>query len=541
MKPLSPNSLPSGLLEKEVVRFAWNQTAAGLCLVGANGEVQQCNWAFADLVGHSEADLVGMPLLRLQPAEHAMAMQALHREIIEQDDPAVWVAKETYFSNSRGRPIVTYSRNARSVNAKGEVQRLITVVDLSDIARANRRFEMINQIETHAALSTTVSNDLNNLLSIILGYTALLRDGSSDLRRQQVVAEGVDGAVQRATSLVKQSLYMMRRPEPVPQKTDLGKFLENKLQVVRAEIGDRPVELELSMVPELKAVPLDTMQLGEAVGEMIRRLHQFERDTTRGLRTRTRWQAGSLVRQKFSQADARTYAIIELINPGRPRLSSRPPMPLETVSEENSKHDLGLTMIERIIETHQGFLEYIYESGGAAIYTVWLPLGAEVEFEAGETSSSAGADSAGDVGHKDRGKLLMVDDEEGLLATMASSLRDRGYEVITATDGESALLEHREHAKDLDLVITDLVLPGLSGWEVFTGIREASPDLPVLIMSGHLEPKLEAAVNRSGAAGFVQKPFGLNLLLKRVRELLRTRSSSGSGDEIGFLGQPSKR
>lgn len=511
--------------------LAWDQTAAGICVVGPEGDVRQCNRAFADLVGHAESDLVGMPLLRLQPAEHAMGMQALHRQIIETEDPAVWVGKATYFSNSRGRPIATYSRNARMLNAEGQVQRLITVVDLGDIARANRRFEMINQVETHAALSSTVSNDLNNLLSIILGYTALLKDGSSDQRRQQVVAEGVEGAVQRATSLVKQSLYMMRRPDPVRQKTDLGKFLENKLQVVRAEIGDRPVELELSMVPELKEVPIDTMQLGEAVGEMIRRLHLFEPDTTRGLRTRTRWEAGSLVRQKFANADARTYAIVELINPGRPRVSSRPPMPLEEISAESSKHDLGLTMIERIIETHQGFLEYNTELGGAANYTVWLPLGEEVAVEGGESAPTVSlASNAAES--KDQGTLLMIDDEEGLLATMASSLRKHGYKVITATDGETALLEFRAHASELDLVVTDLVLPGMSGWEVFTGIREASPDLPVLIMSGHLEPKLEAAVNRSGAAGFVQKPFGLNLLLKRVRELLGKLPSSGGGAGI---------
>ena len=527
----SPDSLPPVLTENEVKGLAWDQTAAGLCLVGSDGDVRQCNRAFADLVGHAESDLVGMPLLRLQPSEHAMAMQAQHREIIEADDPAVWAGKETYFINNRGRPIASYSRNDRMVNSVGEVQRLITVVDLSDIARANRRLEMINRIETHAALSSTVSNDLNNLLSIILGYTALLRDGSSDQRRQQVVAEGVEGAVQRATSLVKQSLYMMRRPEPVRQKTDLGKFLENKLQVVRAEVGDRPVELELSMVPELKAVPLDTMQLGEAIGEMIRRLHQFEPDTARGLRTRTRWDAGSLVRQKFSKADARTYAIIELINPGRPRVSSRPPIPTEKISEESSKHDLGLTMIERIIETHQGFLEYVSEAGGAATYTVWLPLGAEVEVEPDEVVP-AGSPLADSAQRGDQGTLLMVDDEEGLLATMASSLRNHGYKVITATDGETAMLEFREHAEKLDLVITDLVLPGMSGWEVFTAIRETSPKLPVLIMSGHLEPKLEAAVNRSGAAGFVQKPFGLNLLLKRVRQLLGTRSVSGSAAEI---------
>ena len=315
------------------------------------------------------------------------------------------------------------------------------------------------------------------------------------------------------------------------QKLDLGKFLENRLQVLRAEIGDRPVELELSMVPELKEVPLDSMQMGEVIGEMVRRLHKFEPDTTRGLRSRTRWEAGSQVRQKFSRADTRTYAVIELINPGRPRVSSRPPMPLEEISEESGKHDLGLTMIERIVQTHKGFVDYRSEVGGAATYTVWLPWGGDVESEEASIAlpipgSTAIAEGQGS------GTLLMVDDEQGLLATMASSLPNQGYKVITATDGEGALLKFHEHVKELDLVITDLVLPGMSGWGVFTQIRESEPDLPVLIMSGHMEPKIEAAVNRSGAAGFVQKPFGLNVLLRRIRDLMPSDVSSDAADGI---------
>ena len=155
MKPPSSNSASSVLTENEIAGLAWDQTAAGICLVGAEGEVRQCNRAFADLMGHPEADLVGMPLLRLQPAEHAMAMQALHREIIEQEDPAVWLGKKTHFANKRGRPIATYTRNARVVNEEGEVHRLITVVDLSDIARA---ISAIDGFSTPLAMSSRLTS-----------------------------------------------------------------------------------------------------------------------------------------------------------------------------------------------------------------------------------------------------------------------------------------------------------------------------------------------------------------------------------------------
>lgn len=522
-------SLKDTALDPSLMETMWRECAAGLCLVDAGGQVMQSNRAFADILGYKEEELTDLPLIRLHPADKAMVMQGLHRAIIEGADPSAWAGEETFFVNRRGRPLVTYTRNRRVTLTEGAVARLITTVDLSDLARLDRTMESINRVESYTALSSSVSNDLNNLLSIMLGYTALLKEGTSDAKRQQVVAEGVGGAVQRATLLVKQSLYLMRRPDPELQQTDLGRFLESKLQLLRPEIGDRPIELELSMVPELKVVPLDTLQIGDALGEMIRRLHAFEPDATRGLRTRTRWEAVATVHERFPTADARTYAVIELINPGRPRNSSRPPMPWENSGADMRKHDLGMTMVERIVESHHGFWSYEADPGGGlAAYTLWLPLGGDVEksLEAENPPVAPMAQRTGGVAPK----VLLIDDEEGLLETMASVLSKNGLEVITARDGESAVLEFRQHQRTLNLVVTDLVLPGMSGWEVFSQIREAEPSLPVLIMSGHLEPKLEAAVNRSGAAGFLQKPFGMTLLLNRVRSFL-TPAAEGRDDD----------
>ncbi len=524
-----PFSQLAGVAESALTaELVWNRCPAGLCLVDEKGRIIRANQAFADLLGYEAVEMPGLPLIRLHPAGKAMLMQGLHHAIIEGADPSAWAGEETFFVNRRGRPLATYTRNSRVEHEDGTVARLITTVDLSDLARLDQSMEQINRVQSYTALSSSVSNDINNLLSIILGYTALLREGKSEPHRQKVVAEGVEGAVQRATLLIKQSLYMMQRPDPVRQKIDLGRFLESKLQLMRAEISDRPIELELSMVAELKEVPLDSTQIGDALGEMVRRLHLFDADSTRGLRTRTRWEAGSKVHARFPQATARTYAIIEVANPGRPRTSSRPPLPVEEEKAQPPKHDLGMTMVERIVEAHQGFCTYEAEAGGAALFILWLPLGPEVETEA--EVETAPAEPVARGGGSGPATVLLIDDEEGLLDTMATALRNHGIEVVTALDGESAILEYRQHAAELDLVIADLVLPGMSGWEVFSHIREADPQLPVLIMSGHLEPKLEAAVNRSGAAGFLQKPFGMAAFIRRVKGLISQVSHHGTGE-----------
>ena len=116
--------------------------------------------------------------------------------------------------------------------------------------------------------------------------------------------------------------------------------------------------------------------------------------------------------------------------------------------------------------------------------------------------------------------MLVVDDEAGLVDTIKMALGRRGYEVLTAKTGEEAVELYSRRAKKIDLAILDLVLPKMSGWDVFDQLREIDPRVRVLIMSGHLEPKLHAAVRRSGAKGFIQKPFSMTTFARRVMEAL---------------------
>ena len=116
---------------------------------------------------------------------------------------------------------------------------------------------------------------------------------------------------------------------------------------------------------------------------------------------------------------------------------------------------------------------------------------------------------------------MIVDDETGLLDMITSALRRSGYEVFAAKTGEEAIEIYKANAQKISLSILDLVLPQMSGWEVFNQMREINPGAQVMIMSGHLEPKLHSAVSRSGAKGFIQKPFAMATFLRRIGEVFQ--------------------
>ncbi len=495
----------------------WHQSAAGLCLIDEGGEVLCANLAFAHALGYEADEMVGMAISRLHPPDVMIAMKALHRALVEDAPATVWAGREMRFQHRRGRPVTGYARNARFTDAKGDVFRLITMVDLSDIVRADYRMEQMQRAENFSALASGVSNDLNNLLSIILGYTALLQDGHADARRLRVVSEGVEGAVHRASTLVRQTLYLARRPDASLRPTGLNGFVEQRVEAARNVIGERAFEVDLASNSKLLHVPLDQGQLGDALDEALQRVHAVDPEGLRPLRVRTLYQSGEEVRHRFGNATDSEYALIEISHAGRPRSASRSPFSAIDLSEATSGTDLGITMIERIVESHRGYLAYQTFSGGGVSFTLCLPIAALSE----ESPSAPATEKPVASPPKPRGRrILVIDDESGLLETIVETLIREGFEAIGVTDGPSALKVFREQAGDFDLVICDLVLPKMNGWEVFTGMRDIRPDAPVVIMSGHLEPKLKDAVQRSGAIGFLQKPFSMGAFLRFVQKLV---------------------
>lgn len=507
----------------QVLEEVWTHTTVGLCLITAEGRVARCNPPFAQALGFEPEELVEVALERLHPPDTGMAMRSLNREIIAGREPQGGGVREMTFLHRRGRPVAAHARNSRIELRDGTVLRLVSLVDLATLARHDRQLALLHRMENFSALASAISNDFNNLLSIVLGYTALLQEGGADPRRLKIVTEGVEGAVQRASTLVRQSLYLARRPEAELRLGNLTSFVESCVRQVRATHGDCVIEVDLALHRDLRRVPMDTTQLGDAMADLLNRVLMVDPDGQRPIKVQTVRIDGAEVRRRFAGAEEPAYALIEISHPGAGRHRGREAGDSRGPFVGRASHDLGLTMVERIVESHCGFMAQVIGPTGGSVFSLYLPLGGEEESEAplrlmGTGSTALPASVAG------RG-VLVIDDEVGLLNTMVESLQRVGYRSMGAQDGETALKLFREHAATIDLVICDLVLPGMNGWEVFTAMREIRADVTVMIMSGHLEPRLEAAVSRSGAAGFLQKPFSITTLVKRVRETVGKRGA----------------
>ena len=471
----------------------WTHCAVGLCLVGAEGKILRVNPALAKPLGYAGGELQGEPMSILLPENRAW-------EPGDELDIPVLVHRQ-------GHPVRVRCESQRIADGDVAGSWLLTVA-----AEGESSFNSLPPDSPRSReLAGVISNNFNNILSIILGYTALLQEGNGASPRMKIVAEGVENAVQRASSLVRQALYLSKQVEPVREKSDLGSFVQERMKRLRAADPERAYELDTSVNADLEAMWFDPQQIEDAVTELIARIQQLDPSAARRVVLRTDRVDGADLVATFPEASESGYARIELrgLEPAR-RTPSRPPI---EPPEPGVRNDLGLVIAERVARSHRGFSSHRESDGGELRYRIYLPLWSE-DLEAEPPAPAPPRVVSANRSRKPM--LLLIDDELSLLATLTDALQHHGYDVMAAHDGLAGVELFKNHGHNISLVICDLILPQVSGWDIMTKIRELNPTVPVLVMSGHLEPKLESAVARSGAAGFLQKPFSVDTALRRI-------------------------
>lgn len=477
---------------------AWQQAEIGLCFADAAGIIRYVNEAFCAMSGYRPEELVGGSHARLHSPEGAFLAASAHSAIIA---GTASPPSATYLRKS-GQPIFAQISDRRVVAPQGEVFRVTTVVDLEREIGRDARLEQLHRAESFLSSASSISNDYNNLLAIIMGYTAFLQDSGGDPKRIQTAVQGIDNAVQRSADLVRQTLYITRQSVPVLQRIHLNVLLDELARNVGAHDGWRAA-VELETEPLLGPAGLDPKHMAYIVNELCRRAFEvMGRGFRLGLRTR-RVQGGEL-QSKFSHVSEPVYAGLEVrLSPAVPgsRRASRTPW--------EHRRDLSLAAIESIMAGHRGWVEREQTPGEEVVFRLYFPMLAEPEIANGPQAGVGGGET-----------ILVVDDEDSLLHALGFALERHGFNVLKARDGAEAVETFAHHQKAVSLVLCDLGLPRMSGWEAFIRMRQIRSDVRVILMTGQLGPVVQEEINRAGAVGFLQKPFSIPDAVSEVRARL---------------------
>ncbi|MEW5737133.1 MAG: PAS domain S-box protein [Thermodesulfobacteriota bacterium] len=360
-------------------------------------------------------------------------------------------------------------------------------------------------------LAGGVAHDFNNLLMGIQGNTSLLllRKNEGDPERERL--GNIETCVRDATRLTKQLLAYARGGRYEVKTTDISRLVE------RTAVMFGRTRKEILLALDLKSacnVEADRGQIQQVLLNLLV----------------NSWQAmpggGSMSVSTEDALLTEEFGLPEGCRPGRyARIAVRDTgagmdeetlrrafEPFFTTKDKARGTGLGLSSAYGIVRHHGGFMNLTSKPGEGCLAEVYLPScngTPEPEEEPAGDSPAGGSET-----------VLLVDDEEVVLSTAGEMLAAQGYKVLTAGNGEKAAELASDNRVGIDLVILDMIMPGMGGEELFHKIREARPSVPVLLSSGYSLEGKAAALFAEGCSGFLQKPYSIGDLSRKVREVL---------------------
>jgi PAS domain S-box-containing protein len=375
-------------------------------------------------------------------------------------------------------------------------------------ARLEEQLRHSQKMESIGQLAGGVAHDFNNLLTAIMAFVELAQE---ELPRDTPVAEYLEGilaASARGAALTQQLLAFARKKLVKPEHASLNELLQRMVPMVRRLVGEH-IDVELELEPEAGTVHIDVGSLEQVVMNLI----VNARDAMpQGGRLTLETQALGL----SAAAPERQYAVLSVTDTGSgmgPEVRARLFEPFFTTKPQGVGTGLGLAMCQGIIEQAGGTISVDSELGQGSAFRIFLPR-AELR-EPRQVSEPV-------PGNASRGSetLLIVEDEPMILALARAALEKRGYRVLCASDGLAALAAAAQPGVRIDLVVTDLVMPKLGGKELASRLRQLHAGARVLYTSGYAESTMAREGVLAEGVHFLEKPYTLARLARRVRELL---------------------
>jgi PAS domain S-box-containing protein len=450
----------------------------------------------------------------------------LYREVLapeNADQPAHWSAQdkrspyESLHIRVDGTPFPVLTTVTPLAADAGPTSYVVTIQDLTDLKRAEERLRRAQRLEAVGRLAGGVAHEVNNMMTIILGFSDLLaRSGEVPVQRHRDLEE-IRKAATRAGKITQQLLAFSRQQILQPTDLKVNEVISDLVPVLRLLLPAN-IELETALSPLGPLVRADRAHLDQ----VIINLTFNARDAMAG---------GGTLRlvtesRRLDESDGQRligipirpgqYALISVIDTGYgmdARTLQQIFEPFFTTKPLGSGTGLGLATVYGIVKQSGGYVWVESAVGSGTTVTVCLPESA-VKIE------SPGHASAGQGPLECRpGTVLVIEDEDGVRDLVHRVLQDQGHEVLAAADGDGAL-ELLEEERDLDLVLSDIIVPGIGTSELDQKIRQLRPEVPVLYMSGYSRDEMiERGLIDSGRP-FLQKPFTAEELTEVVcREL----------------------
>lgn len=500
--------------EQRFRRF-FEHAPVGIALLDLDGRITETNSIMADALGQPREALPATQLIDLLTGEDRAETRAYLAAVaggMERPRP-----QEVRLKGER--EIVASLYASRLEDENGAVSGLLVhFLDTTEHKNLERQFVQSQKMQAVGQLAGGIAHDFNNLLTAMIGFCDLLlirhRPGDQSFADIMQIKQNAN----RASNLVRQLLAFSRQQTLQPRVLSITDTLAELSNLLRRLIGEN-LELDLIHGRDIGLVRVDQGQLEQVIINLaVNARDAMPAGGKLTIRTGNRTTAEPL-RLGADTVPPGDYVEIEVTDTGTgiPRKNmERIFEPFFSTKEVGAGTGLGLATVYGILKQTGGFIGVESELGAGTIFTIFLPrnAGGETADSAVAAAESRPADLTG------TGTILLVEDEDAVRLFSARALRNKGYKVLEARTGVNAVELLRGTEESIDVLITDMMMPQMDGPTLIQHVRTQRPEMRVICISGYAEDSLRTRLAGDTSVHFLPKPFSLNQLAGKVKEVM---------------------
>ena len=506
---------------EEHFRLIFELAPTGMGITTVEGRLLKLNQSYCDTLGYSSDELLGRNLAEITHPDDIMVEQVFIQQVLHSEIPYYQVEKRYIHKNGQTINVILQATLMRDDDNQ-PLHFIVQIIDITEHRKLEEQYRQSQKMEAIGQLAGGMAHDFNNLLTVITGYTQFLQFRYSDDEKLGTDLDEIQQASERASRLTRQLLAFSRRQMLKPEILDLNEIVVNIDKMLRRLIGEN-IEFQTMLAVDLNHANVDPGQIELVIVNLIVNARDaMPRGGQLSIKTANVFLNGDDL-TSHSEIEAGHYVMLAVRDTGE-GMDKETLMhifePFFTTKGVDKGTGLGLATVYGIIRQSKGHIVVESEPGQGTTFKMYFKA---YFSQNNEDKLSNASDELSKNFSSGNETILLVEDESIVRKMIQNILNESGYTILEASNGEEAVQIVERQAASINMLITDLVMPKMSGRELGLYVEEKYPAMKILYISGYADNSLINPESLTLGNSFLQKPFSPLALTKKVREMLDTK------------------